>query len=71
VNLIWHLLYRVYRALSGARYWFARRFTRAGFAVAAGVLITAMLGLDTESSVAYQAFSFRHRRLALSISYSN
>jgi hypothetical protein len=70
VNLIWHLLYRVYRALSGARYWFARRFTRAGFAVAAGVLITAMLGLDTESSVAYQAFSFLLSLLLVAFAFS-
>ena len=40
MNLVFKFLYRVYRAISGVRYWGYRRFTRAGLTVLAGLIIT-------------------------------
>lgn len=51
-------LYLNYRAFSGARFWFARRITPAGWLAAAGLSVTALLGLDTTLSAAYQIFAF-------------
>lgn len=57
MNVIWRLLYRLYRIGSGLRYRAARRFTRAGLVVLVTLSITTVMGTDMESTVAYQAFS--------------
>ncbi len=55
--MIYRLIYRIYRIVSGTRHWVMRRFTKAGLSVLAGLLITAALGTDTSRSVAYKAFT--------------
>lgn len=50
------LLYRIYWWISSVKYWATRRFTYAGWLVLIGLVLTAGIGLDTEQSLAYQAF---------------
>lgn len=50
--------YQLHRRLWLARYRLRRRFTPTGVVVLLGLVVTAMLGLDTEQSFAYQAFAF-------------
>jgi uncharacterized protein (DUF58 family) len=57
VTLILRILYRLYRILSTLRYWAQRRFTPAGLGVLAALVAAAMLGLDTDNNVVYQAFA--------------
>jgi len=57
VTLILRFLYRLYRILSTLRYWAQRRFTKAGIGVLIALIASIMLGLDTDNSVAYQAFT--------------
>ncbi|HZV33763.1 MAG TPA: DUF58 domain-containing protein [Verrucomicrobiae bacterium] len=57
MNAIWRLLYRLYRMGSGFRYRATRRFTPAGLVVLVALSITSLMGMDMESTVAYQAFS--------------
>jgi uncharacterized protein (DUF58 family) len=58
VTLIFRALYVLYRILSWVRATVRRRFTYAGIAVLIGLCITAVLGIDTEHNVEYQAFAF-------------
>ena len=51
-------LYRIYRTISGVRYWGYRRFTRAGLTVLGGLFLAGILGPDTDNNVAYQGFTF-------------
>jgi uncharacterized protein (DUF58 family) len=53
---IFRLLYLLYRVFSWSRYWAVRRLTRPGLAVAGALIVTGLMGFDTENSVAYQAF---------------
>jgi uncharacterized protein (DUF58 family) len=56
MNPILRFLYLLYRLFSWSRFWAARRLTRPGLVVAGAVLLTGVMGFDTENSVAYQAF---------------
>ncbi len=51
-------LYRNYRSYYGMKHKFRRRFTRAGMLVLVGTLSALLLGVDTNLSMAYQAFTF-------------
>lgn len=51
------LLYKIYRAVSGLRYWAQRRLTHTGWLVLVGLALTAGMGLNTERSVTYQLFA--------------
>lgn len=51
------VLYRIYRLLSGAGHWTARRFTRAGLVALGAIGVAAILGFDPENSVGYQGFT--------------
>ncbi|MGH7266531.1 MAG: DUF58 domain-containing protein [Candidatus Rokuibacteriota bacterium] len=51
-------LYRTFRLLSSIDHWVRRRFSPAGLLVLAGLVGAATLGLDTNQTVAYQAFIF-------------
>jgi uncharacterized protein (DUF58 family) len=53
----WRLLYLAYRLVSGLRYWTRRRFTTPGRTVLVLLLVTAIMGSDTENNLGYQAFS--------------
>lgn len=57
MNLVWSILYRLYRFISGAQYQMARRFTRAGWVALVAFCFAGLMGVDMESTVAYQAFS--------------
>jgi uncharacterized protein (DUF58 family) len=65
VNLVLRPLYLVYRLFSWARDWTLRRFTRAGLAVLGAFLVASVMGLDTDNSVAYQAFTLLFALLAV------
>ena len=51
------LLYYIYRGMYAFKKWRLRRFTTAGKAVLAGVVLSAIVGLDTKQTMAYQAFT--------------
>jgi uncharacterized protein (DUF58 family) len=51
------LLYLLDRLFSGARYRVVRRFTRPGRVVLGALLMAVFLGIDTENTIAYQAFT--------------
>ena len=52
------LLYRMYRLAAVNRRWRNRRFTGTGFLVLGGLGASAIVGLDTNQTMAFQAFSF-------------
>ncbi|MEI7729631.1 MAG: DUF58 domain-containing protein [Verrucomicrobiota bacterium] len=54
---MYRLLYRANRALSSLMYWARRRFTLAGWAMMGCLVVTAIMGMNVERSVAYQAFT--------------
>ncbi len=51
------ILYRIYRLFSWLRYRVRRRLTGAGWLVLIALTAAATMGVDTENTVAYQAFS--------------
>ena len=51
------LLYGLHFRSYGLLLWFQRRFTRAGLAVLAALVVTGLAGLDPDLSAAYQAFA--------------
>lgn len=69
MNFIWLILYRLYRVFSGLRFWITRRFAPPGLAVLAGVIMSAMFGLDTENTVAYQAFTLLASLLVVAVCF--
>ena len=58
MTFAFRVLYRLYRAMAGVRYWGYRRFTRAGLMVSAGFFVAAVMAPDTDNNVAYQSFTF-------------
>lgn len=58
VKVFYKISYWFYRKGSGLRHRLSRRLTRAGWTVFWGAVATALMGLDTEVSVSYQAFTF-------------
>jgi uncharacterized protein (DUF58 family) len=54
---MWRLAHLVFRAVSGATYWFTRRLTRAGMLVAGVLAVAGALGIDTNQTVAYKIFA--------------
>jgi len=52
------LLYLSLRAISSLRHWVVRRFTRPGLFVLASLVVSAVLGVDTNQTMAYQIFTF-------------
>src|SRR4051812_35441034 len=70
MSLIWRVLYRLYRIFSSLRYWLPRRFAPAGLAVFGALVITAMVGVDTENTVAYQGFALLLFLLLVAIGFS-
>jgi uncharacterized protein (DUF58 family) len=57
VNTVFKLFYLLFRASSSLGHWSRRRFTLAGFCVAGVLMVAGSVGLDVETTVAYQAFS--------------
>ncbi len=60
-------LYRYFRSLSSVQYWLRRRFTKAGLLVLGALLASAVLGLDTSRTMAYQAFTLLLGLIVVSI----
>ncbi len=58
MTILWRMLYRLERVAARMRYATRRRFTGTGKAVLGALVITAAMGMDTENTVAYQAFTF-------------
>lgn len=70
MNPLLRCRYLVYRLLSGLRYWALRRFTGAGLAVLGALFIAGLMGMDTESSVAYQAFTLLLALLLVAVPFT-
>jgi len=51
------LLYRIYRLSSGLQHWAQKRLTRSGWFLLCALFVTGIMGLDTENTIAYQAFA--------------
>lgn len=70
--MIWlrKLVYRGIWRWFSVRAWIRRRFTRAGLAVVGGLLVSAILGVDTEQTIAYQAFGLLFGLLAVALGLS-
>ncbi len=66
MNLLWHIVFRIYRMVSGLRYRTTRRFTRAGLVMLGALVVSAAMGVDMDSTVAYQAFALIFSLLAAS-----
>jgi uncharacterized protein (DUF58 family) len=56
--MIKRLLYLSFRIFHQAKSWIMRRFTKAGLLVLVGLVASAVVGLDTHQTLAYQAFTF-------------
>jgi uncharacterized protein (DUF58 family) len=56
--MIQRALYHTFRVLSAADYWVRRRFTKPGLLVLGSLIGSAVVGIDTNQTVAYQAFTF-------------
>ena len=50
------LLYSLHRRSTGQWHWLRRRFTRPGLVVLGAAVAAGFMGVDTDHSVAYQAF---------------
>ena len=61
------LLFRAFRATWVIQHWMARRFTSAGLLVLGGILAASVVGLDTNRTLAYQAFTFLVALLAAAL----
>ncbi len=57
MNFFLRILYRFYRVTSWFRYRVKRRLTQAGWLVVIALAASATMGIDTENTVAYQAFT--------------
>lgn len=57
MNPIFRILYLFYRLFSGARHRALRRITAPGRAVVVGAVVAAMMGIDPDNTVGYQAFT--------------
>lgn len=68
-SFIWRLPYRLYRFYSGLRYRLGRRFTRAGQAVLAALIIAGIMGTDTDNNLAYQAFALLTGLVLVAVSF--
>lgn len=69
VKLVFKLFYRCYRLFSWLRYSIPRRLTGAGLAVSGALVVAALTGLDTDNTVAYQAFALLLFLLLVSVPF--
>jgi len=65
-----YLLYHIYRRMYAFKRWRTRRFTPAGKAVLAGLVLSAIIGLDTKQTMAYQAFTLFVALLVVEMMFS-
>jgi uncharacterized protein (DUF58 family) len=69
VNFIFRIVYRCYRLLSSVWYWFGRRFTLAGRTMIGAFFAAALIGVDTQNTVGYQAFVLLFFLLLVAVSF--
>lgn len=69
MNALWRILFRLYRGFSWVRYWVPRRFTRAGLVILTALFVNAAMGVDMDSTVAYEAFTLALSLLLASAAY--
>jgi uncharacterized protein (DUF58 family) len=67
---LFRILYLLYRLFSGLVYRARRRFSRAGLVVMLSLLITVLMGPDTENTVTYQGFTLLFFLLLVSFSFT-
>ena len=65
--MIKRLIYLSFRIFHQAKSWIMRRFTTAGFLVLIGLVASAVVGLDTHQTLAYQIFTFLLALILVSI----
>jgi uncharacterized protein (DUF58 family) len=65
-----HILYLCFRLAYTIKQWVKRRFTPAGLLVLCGLIASAVVGLDTKQTMAYQAFTFLLFLLVISVAWS-
>ncbi len=70
MNPLLRILYIFYRLFSSARYRALRRITPPGRAVVVGALVAAMMGIDPENTVGYQAFTLLFALLVVGTAFS-
>jgi uncharacterized protein (DUF58 family) len=61
------LLFRAFRATWVVQHWLSRRFTPAGLLVLGSIVAASVVGLDTNRTLAYQAFTFLVALLAVAL----
>jgi len=61
---------KIYRLMGAVEYWVLGRFTPAGKLVLAAIVISAVVGIDTKQSMAYQIFTFSTCLLAASVAWA-
>ncbi len=67
--MIKRFLYLSFRFVHAIKYWITRRFTTAGLLMLGGLVASAVVGLDTNQTVAYQAFTFLLSLLIVSMAW--
>jgi uncharacterized protein (DUF58 family) len=70
MNYVYKPVYRVYRMLSWMQHWVERRFTKAGLSIVIGLVASSLMSVDTDNSIAYQAFAVLLLLLLVAISCS-
>ncbi len=68
--MVRRLFYRAFRLLSGIQHRMRRRFTPAGLLALGALVASAVVGLDTNQTLAYQAFAFLAALFAISLAWS-
>ena len=64
---MWRPFYLLFRTISGVSLWAQRRFTRAGLLAVCALILTAVFGVDTSLTVAYQIFTLLLALLAIAL----
>jgi hypothetical protein len=64
------ILYNIFRLTYAAKKWFVRRFTASGRVVLLCLAASAVVGLDTKQTMAYQAFTFLLAVVVVAIVFS-
>ena len=62
--------YRLFRLIHAFKQWLERRFTAIGKAIIGCLLISAVVGIDTRLTMAYQVFAFLLAILVIAIFFS-
>jgi uncharacterized protein (DUF58 family) len=70
MNPVFRILYLFYRLFSSARHRALRRITGPGRAVVVGTLVAAMMGIDPDNTVGYQAFTLLFALLVVGTAFT-